>query len=171
MQCRPWELRFRRGVNSNKHKRHSRHSTSSNSAFVSKSDQVSRDTHRVVVTSFTKHAGSCDVGPMKKSTGHIKTTNQEIHLQKIETNEIETNKIETNKIETKTSETETTKIETIETETETIEIETTKIETETKMIASIIIHVPNIAFNINDSNFIAIRVLNLSWVETFWHCL
>ena len=29
-----------------------------------------------------KCAGSCDVWPMKKSSGHIKTTNQEIHLQR-----------------------------------------------------------------------------------------
>ena len=78
-----------------------------------------------------------------------------------------TEKIETNKIETETSETETTKIETIETKTETIKTKTTKIETETKMIASIITHIHDIAFDINNSNFTAMRVLNLSRVETF----
>ena len=84
---------------------------------------------------------------------------------------IQTNKIKTNEIKTETSETKTTKIKTIETKTETIETQTTKIETKTKMTASTTMHVPDIAFDMNDSNFMAMRVLNLSRVETFRHCL
>ena len=96
---------------------------------------------------------------------------EKIETNKIETNKMETNKIKTNKLETKASETETTKIETIETKTKTIKTKTTKIETKTKMTASMTMHVHDIAFDTNNSNFTAIRVLNLSRVETFQHCL